>query len=153
MTINHFLGKIAVAMTETFKEKCEKLKKIFAPLSTSERYQALMDMGKRLPPFPDSYKTPDRIVRGCQSLLYLKAEVCDGKIYFEAHADALISAGLAALLISIYAGESPEIVLTQNPDFIGELGLGSSLSLNRSNGLANIHLRMKQDALKAIVNI
>ncbi len=147
MTNNHFLDKIALDMTESFKNKSEFLKKKFTTLSTQERYLTLMDMGKNLPAYEDRHKTTDRIVRGCQSTLYLYTELREGKLYFEAHADALISAGLAALLIALYSGEPPETILTQAPDIIKELDIGSSLSPNRSNGLANIHLKMKQEAL------
>lgn len=150
MTNNHLLDKIALAMSETFKKKCEILKKIFGAISTEERYLSLIDMGKKLPPLANQHKTADRIVRGCQSTLYLYSELRDDKIYFEAHADALISAGLAALLIALYSGETPEAILTQAPDVLKDLDIGSSLSPNRSNGLANIHLRMKQEALKFV---
>jgi cysteine desulfuration protein SufE len=151
MTNNDFPAKIAVAMNESFQKKCDQIKKKFAPLSIEERYRTLMDMGRNLPPYPDAYKTPDHIVRGCQSTLYLRATALDGKIFFEAHSDALISAGLAALLIAAYSGESAESILKNPPDFMTELGIQASLSPNRSNGLANIHLRMKQEALKSLI--
>ena len=138
-------------MTNLFYEKAEGLKKKFSLLTTDERYQLLIQMGQKLSPFPEEYRTPDRIVPGCQSTLYLLSTLSDGKLYFKAQADALISAGLAALLIAAYSGESPETILTCPPDFITELGITASLSLNRSNGLANIHLRMKQEALKNLV--
>ena len=135
-------------MDKMFEKKCEEIKKKFEPLSLEQRYQTLMEMGRALPPFPEELKTPDRIVKGCQSILYLNGTLKDGKIYFEAHADALISAGLAALLIAAYSGETPETILKCPPTFISELGIATSLSPGRSNGLAHIHLRMKQDALK-----
>lgn len=137
-------------MSESFQKKCEELKKFFAPQSTEERYKTLIEMGRKLPPYPEQHKTVDRIVPGCQSTLYLRATLKDGKLFFEAHSDALISAGLAALLINVYSGETPETILKCPPSFIQELGINSSLSLNRSNGLANIHLKMKQQALASI---
>lgn len=152
MTINHFLAKIASTMDESFEKKCDEIKKKLAPLSKDERYQALIHLGRSLPTYPPALKTPDRLVPGCQSLLYLNSKLIDDKIYFECHSDALISSGLAALLLSVYSGESPETVLKCPPHFIHELELTSSLSLNRSNGLANIHLRMKQEALKYIID-
>lgn len=151
MTINLFLDKMALCMDESFKKKCGEIVSIFSPLSPSERYQQLMDMGKRLSTYPPLLKTADRIVPGCQSLLYLSATLKGGKVYFEACADALISAGLAALLVSVYSGEAPETILKCPPAFIAELGLASSLSPSRSNGLAQIHLRMKQEALKFLI--
>lgn len=151
MTINDCPAKIPCAMTDTFQKKCDEIKKIFINQSTQERYQTLMEMGRKLPPFPDTYKTPDRIVPGCQSTLYLHASLHEGKLFFNAQADALISAGLAALLIAVYSGETPETILKRTPDFIRELGISASLSPNRSNGLSSIYLRMKQEALKSII--
>lgn len=136
-------------MSASLKEKSESLKKVLTPLSVNERYEALIQMGKSLKKYPDELKTPDQIVPGCQSILYLNGELIDGKVIFSASADALISSGLAALLISLYSGESPETILTEPPTIIQELGIPTSLSLNRSNGFAHIHLRMKQIALAA----
>ncbi len=138
-------------MSEPFQKKSEEIRRLFAPLTPEQRYLKLIEMGRHLPPYPTELKTPDRIVRGCQSILYLATEFRDGKLYFQAHSDALISSGLAALLIAVYTGEPPETVLKCPPSFISDLGLASSLSLNRSNGLAHIHLRMKQDALKTFI--
>lgn len=138
-------GKIAFAMTESFEKKCAEIKKIFAQLSADERYQRLMQMGRRLPPFPDALKTPANLVAGCQSTLYLHSDLRDGKIFFQAHADALISSGLAALLIFVYSGEPPQTALLHPPAFLSDLSL--SLTPARSNGLFHIHLRMKQLAL------
>lgn len=138
-------------MSESFQKKCEELKNFFVPLSADQRYQALMEMGRKLSFYPAELKTADRIVSGCQSTLYLSSEVREGKLYFQASADALISAGLAALLIAVYSGETPEVVLKCPPTFIAELGLASSLSMNRSNGLAHIYLRMKQQALRSFL--
>ncbi|PIS03252.1 MAG: SufE [Chlamydiae bacterium CG10_big_fil_rev_8_21_14_0_10_42_34] len=140
-------------MSETFQKKCAEIKNKFAALSTEERYHLLMEMGRKLPPFPEDFKTPDRIVSGCQSVLYLNTSIIEGKLFFDAHTDALISAGLAALLISVYSGQSAESILKNPPSFITELGLDASLSPSRSNGLAQIHLRMKQEALKALVSL
>lgn len=138
-------------MNEIFEQKVSTIKKIFQPLSLEERYAALIELGRKLPPFPHEYKTEQFLVRGCQSALYLHADYRAGKIYFTAHADALISAGLAAILIMAYSEQPPEIILTCPPDFLTELGIAASLSPNRSNGLAHIHLRMKQEALKALL--
>lgn len=138
-------------MSESFEKKCEEIKKKFAPLSTEKKYQELMEMGRSLPPFPHTLKTSDRLVSGCQSTLYLSTRFENGKCFFEADGDALISKGLAALLIFVYSGETPETILKCPPHFIGEIGIGASLSPNRSNGLAQIHLKMQQDALKIVL--
>ena len=76
----------------------------------------------------------------------------EGKLYFQAESDALISKGLAALLIAVYSGESPEAILKCPPSYLEEIGITASLTPNRANGLYSIHLRMKQEALKALIN-
>lgn len=137
-----------LCMSETFQKKSEEIKKKFLSLgSTDARYSALIELGKNLPPYPPELKTPENIVSGCQSVLYLHGSLKDGKCFFEASSDALISAGLAALLLAVYNGETPETLLTCPPQFLSELGLLGQLSPNRSNGLAHIHLKMKQLAL------
>jgi cysteine desulfuration protein SufE len=138
-------------MAHSFQKKCDEIKNIFINQSTQERYQTLIEMGRKLPPLPDALKTTDRIVPGCQSTLYLYTILQDGKLFFQAHADALISAGLAALLVGVYSGETPETILKSPPDFIKELGISSSLSPNRSNGLSSIYFRMKQESVKFMI--
>lgn len=151
MTINESPDKMGAVMSETFQKKCAEIKKKFMGLGLDARYQELMRLGKSLPAFPNELKTPSRIVQGCQSILYLDTKFENGKCFFKADADALISKGLAALLIAVYSGESPETILKCPPDFIGELGIGASLSPMRSNGLAQIYLRMKQEAIKTFI--
>jgi cysteine desulfuration protein SufE len=80
--------------------------------------------------------------------MYLYSTFQDGTVYFAAESDALISSGLAALLLAVYSGETPEAILKCPPNFLEELGISASISPNRANGLYSIHLRMKQDALK-----
>lgn len=136
----------------TCLQKQENVKKIFQSCSSAdERYQKLIELGRTLAPFEESWKTPDKIVAGCQSIVYLHSELKEGKILFYASGEALISAGLAALLIMVYSGESPEVVLKCPPAFIEELGLHTSLSPGRSNGLLSMHLRMKQEALNCLI--
>jgi cysteine desulfuration protein SufE len=138
-------------MKSTFDEKVANLKEKFSLLKTAEsRYEALMQMGRDLSPFPPEWKIPKNEVQGCQSVLHLKATSAEGLIFFAATSDALISAGLAALLLSIYNEETPETVLLRPPSFLEELGIYASLSPNRSNGLSSIHLKMKQEALEIL---
>lgn len=152
MTINHSLYKIKWNMSHSLNQKSASLKKTFGSLSISERYDLIISMGKSLPDYPKELKTSDKIVPGCQSILYLDGQLASGKLTFLAHGDALISLGLAALLISLYSGESPETILTCPPTVIQELGIASSLSLTRSNGFLHIHLRMKQIALQTLTS-
>ena len=134
--------------------RIENLRKIFiSTLSSEERYLRIIDLGRTLGAYPDKLRIPNLQVSGCQSTLYLSSKFSDGKIFFEAHSDALISAGLAAILIFVYSGQTPEEILKTPPSFLNELGILSSLSPSRSNGLANIHLRMKRDALLAIKSL
>lgn len=139
-------------MGETFQKKSAEIRAFFTSLPSQEaRYSALIEMGRKLVPIPSDFKTDDRLVPGCQSRLHLISRVDGGLVYFQAASDALISAGLAALLISVYSGETPETILKEPPRFLDDLGIYASLSMNRSNGLANIFLRMKQDALKFLL--
>ena len=132
-------------MSETFKKKSTEIENKFCQFKPGdERYNALIELGRTLPPYPPELKTPDKRVAGCQSILYLHATLKDGKVFFQTSSDALISLGLAALLLSVYNGETPQTILTCPPDFIKNLGIAASLSPNRSNGLSQIHLRMKQ---------
>lgn len=127
----------------------QRIKKLFSSCKTvEERYLKIIEFGKSLPPFDPNEKTSERIVSGCQSIVYLSTKMDQGKIYFNAFSEALISAGLAALLIQTYNGEDPAVLIKCPPTFLQELDITSSLSPARSNGLANIYLRMQQEALK-----
>ena len=112
-----------------------------------------MELGRALPPYPEEWKTPERLVAGCQSVLYLNASFESDTIFFHAHADALISQGLAALLIQVYSGLPPKLVVLNPPAFLHELGIFISLSPHRSNGLASIYNRMRLEAVKYITTL
>lgn len=141
-------------MSDTFFQKSEELKRKFTSFHSQEaRYAALIELGKSLPIYPKELKTKDKIVSGCQSTLYLHAFLEDEKIFFQACSEALISAGLAAILLHVYNGESPQTLLTCPPKFLADLGIIGALSPARSNGLAHIHLRMKQLSLKMITEL
>lgn len=138
-----------IKLVKTFFEKQNYIKKCFELCLTSEqKYAKLIELGRTLPPFNPQYKTPEAIVSGCQSVVYLHASIQEGHVFFQAESEALISSGLAYLLIYVYSGETPETILKNPPLFIDEIGISSSLTPGRSNGLASIYLRMKQEALK-----
>jgi cysteine desulfuration protein SufE len=125
---------------------------LFSLCSNSQmKYEKIIDLGRRLPPYPVDLKTVDRLVKGCQSQMYLSAVLNNGKIHFSAYSEALISLGLAALLLAVYNDEPPEAVLNCPPSFLEELGIHDSLSPGRSNGLASLFLRMKKEALNFLV--
>lgn len=150
--MNQKLKNLLEEISSSLEEKINFFKKKFTSVESPEgKYQILIELGRSLPPFKEAGKIEKNLVRGCQSKLYLHAYMTQGKIFFEATADALISAGLAALLVGIYSGEMPEVILKHSPDFLHELGIYASLSPNRSNGLSALHLRMQQEALQFLV--
>lgn len=134
-----------------FLKKQEELKALFAPCSTVEaKYEKIIELGKRQKKLGTEHKTSQNIVRGCQSIMYMHCLFDDGKLYFQTESDAIISAGLAQLLTSVYSGESCETILRNPPKYIEELGIAQSLTPGRANGLASIYIRMKQEALSRI---
>lgn len=103
-----------------------------------DRYQYLIDMGRRLPEFPESLRTEENRIRGCQSQVWFVAEEKDGRLYFQAISDAAIVSGLIALLLRLYSGRYPQDILDTPPDFVSALQLESHLSPTRSNGLSSM---------------
>jgi cysteine desulfuration protein SufE len=139
-------------MTASCLEKQDLMRALFGACPTEEaRYQKIIELGRALPPLDVSWKVPENVVRGCQSVMHLHSSYEGGLMQFEAQSDALISSGLAAILIAVYSGEKPETVLTCPPSYLEDLGIAASLSPSRANGMYSIHLRMKQDALKILV--
>ena len=135
-------------------QKQEDVKKLFSCCDTEEKkYQKIIELGRELPKISEKYKIPDNIVKGCQSIVYLGSRCEDGKVYYEAESEALISSGLAALLLYVYNGENPEAIIQCPPTYLDELGIGASLTPNRANGLYSIHLKIKQDALKHLLEV
>ena len=144
-------------MRDLFKNclaKQDEVKKLFnLCLSADEKYKKIIELGQGQPSLAPEFKTPENIVKGCQSILYLRTYVENGHLYFQVESEALISSGLASLLTRVYSGETPETVLKCPPAFIDDLGLAASLTPGRSNGLASMYLRMKQEALKFLLSI
>ncbi len=102
----------------------------------SDRYQQIIDMGRRLPPYPEEYRTDAFKIRGCQSQVWIHARHENDRLHFDAVSDAAIVCGLIALLLKIYDNRQPEEILAADPAFIRSLGLDSHLSPTRRNGLA-----------------
>lgn len=137
------------SIMDSIERKINTLKEMFSSFLTPEKkYQKIIELGCGLDNLADDKKIPENIVQGCQSTVFLHSFLENGQLYFQAEADALISAGLAALLIFVYSGETPETILKSDPSFLEDLGIANNLTLNRANGLYSIHLRMKQDSLK-----
>ncbi|MDA0706555.1 MAG: SufE family protein [Proteobacteria bacterium] len=101
-----------------------------------DRYQYLIDLGRRLPPLADSELLEENKIKGCQSQVWFVAEQHDGRLNFRAISDAAIVSGLIALLLRIYSGRRPQDILDTPPAFVAELNLEQHLSATRSNGLS-----------------
>jgi cysteine desulfuration protein SufE len=129
-------------------KKIEALISHFSSLPSREAlYSEIMLWGKKLQPFEAEWKKETNRVMGCQSIMYLYSCLENSRVYFYATSDALISAGLAALLIEVYSGEPAETILLSPPQFLEDLGIPSLLTPGRANGLASLFLKMKQEAL------
>ena len=103
-----------------------------------DKYEYLIELGKALEPFPEEKKTEDRLIKGCQSRVWLDAELRDGRLYFQADSDAIITRGIISLLIGVYSGETPEAIAADDFGFVSEIGLKDNLSPTRANGLVSM---------------
>ena len=116
----------------------------------TERYQYLIDLGRKLPPFPDELKTEANKVQGCQSQVWLVASGDVQRLDFRAISDSAIVSGLIALLLRVYSGRSAQEILTTEPRFIEAIGLAKHLSPTRSNGLAAMLKSIQEQAAKQL---
>lgn len=112
-----------------------------------DRYQLLIDLGSEQEPLPEEYKTDNNLIEGCQSRVWLQADLVDGKVIFSAESDALIVKGIVALLIKVYSGHTPDEILENEPYFVEAIGLKEHLSPTRSNGLVAMIKQMRLYAL------
>ena len=103
-----------------------------------DKYEYIIDLGKKLPIIDDRYKTEQHLIRGCQSRVWLRAEMQDGAIRFTADSDAIITKGIIALLVRVLADQKPEDIAAAELYFIDAIGLREHLSSTRSNGLVNM---------------
>ena len=115
-----------------------------------DRYQYLIDLGRRLPDFPDELRTEENRIRGCQSQVWFVAEKKDDRLEFRAISDAAIVSGLIALLLRLYSGRRPQDILDTPPDFVAALQLESHLSPTRSNGLSSMLTAIRKFAAEAV---
>lgn len=113
-----------------------------------DKYEYLIDLGKNLTVYPEEKKTDERLIKGCQSRVWLDYEVKDGKLYFTADSDAIITKGIISLLISVYSGRTPKEILESDFSFIDKIGLKENLSPTRANGLASMIAKIKTVALE-----
>ena len=103
-----------------------------------DKYEYLIELGKSLEEFPEEKKTEDRLIKGCQSRVWLDCEKRDGRLYFTADSDAIITKGIISLLISVYSGATAEEIAADDFGFIEEIGLKENLSPTRANGLVSM---------------
>lgn len=109
-----------------------------------DRYAYIIDMGNSLSALPDELKTPDRLIEGCQSRVWLDADVdADGKINFRADSDAIIVKGIISMLVEVLSGHTPDEILNADLHFINDIGLSEHLSPTRSNGLLAMLRQMR----------
>ena len=115
-----------------------------------DRYQYLIDLGRRLPEFPESLRTEENRIRGCQSQVWFIAEEKEDRLHFRAISDAAIVSGLIAILLRVYSGKHPQDILDTPPDFVTALELQSHLSPTRSNGLSSMLKAIRGFAAEAL---
>ncbi|NBC04610.1 MAG: SufE family protein [Bacteroidetes bacterium] len=128
----------------TIQKKQDRIIREFKALGDwPERYKYIIKLGQKLDSLDDEYKTDDNLVRGCQSQVWLHTELDDDKVIFKADSDAAITKGLVALMVRFYSNETPDDILSNNPDFIKQIGMQEHLSPTRSNGLASMIKQMK----------
>lgn len=112
-----------------------------------DKYAYLIEIGSGVVPMDTQYKTEDNLIKGCQSKVWFHAEMQDGKLYFTADSDAIITKGIAGLMIRVFSGQTPEDIAKANLDFIDLIGLKQHLSPTRSNGLLAMVKQIKMYAI------
>lgn len=120
--------------------------------SKEEIYQRIMHLGITLPSFDEAWKIEQNLVPGCQSVMYLKSIEKEGVLTFFAHSDALISKGLAAIMVAVYSNQSPEWILQNKPLFLEKIGIIGALTPSRSNGVLSLYDKMQQEALSYLTS-
>jgi cysteine desulfuration protein SufE len=115
--------------------------------SWDDKYEYIIDLGKKLPPLDQKYKVDENKVKGCQSTVWLAADFRDGRVYYKADSDAVIVKGLISMLIRVLSGQKPDDIVAAKLNFINEIGMTGHLAQTRSNGLLAMVKNMKNYAL------
>ena len=115
-----------------------------------EKYEYIIDLGKELPLIEEVQKTDDRLIHGCQSRVWVHAEIKNGNLCFTADSDAIITKGIISLLIRVLSNQKPQDIVKAELYFIGKIGLQEHLSPTRANGLVGMVNRLKSEGLKHI---
>jgi cysteine desulfuration protein SufE len=111
-----------------------------------ERYRYIIDLGHKLPPFPEAWADDAHRVPGCQSRVWMEATLRDGRMYYAGVSDAAIVSGLIAMLLRVYSGRTPAEIAATEPIFLKQLGLLEALSTNRGNGIAAMARKVREVA-------
>lgn len=112
-----------------------------------DKYEFIIELGKELPELPEDMKIDKYLISGCQSKLWIVPEFRDGRLYFQVDSDAIITKGIASLVLRVLSGQTPEDILSANLDFINKIGLSNHLSPTRSNGLLSMIKQIKLYAM------
>lgn len=132
----------------TIHETEEEFVENFSLFDTwEEKYEYIIELGKKLSPLDDVHKKDENIIKGCQSTVWLVAKFNDGKVFYEADSDAIIVKGLISMLITVWSGHAPEDIIKAKTDFINRIGMMQHLAQTRSNGLLSMIKQMKNYAL------
>ncbi|WP_304344548.1 SufE family protein [Chryseobacterium koreense] len=128
----------------TIKEKQQQLVDEFAFLEDWEqKYEYIIDLGKELKGLSEEKKTPENLIKGCQSQVWIDAEFKEGKLFFNADSDGILPKGIVSLLVSVYSGHSTDEILDSDFKFIEDIGLQEFLSPSRANGLMAMTKQIK----------
>ncbi|HHW59025.1 MAG: SufE family protein [Bacteroidales bacterium] len=137
----------------SIEEKAKKIEEEFSLFDDwMDKYSILIDKAKNLKPLNPKYKTPEYLISGCQSQLWLACEYIDGKLYCFADGDAIITKGMAAIVLELVNGETPENILNYDFDVFENIGLNAHLSPTRSNGLYSLIKQVKLYAMDYLTN-
>ncbi len=132
--------------------KQDEVKKIFSSCTNAEeRYELIISLGRKLSPMNPHHKIDQNLVEGCQSKLYIHADCINKTLHFECDSDALISKGLAAILLFLYNNETPEFIITHPPTILSDLNIFAALSPTRAHGLKSLYLKMQKIALQHLI--
>ena len=115
-----------------------------------DKYEYLIELGKSLQDYPEEKKTEDRSIKGCQSRVWLDGELKDGRWYFTADSDAIITKGIISLLIGVYSGRTASEIAQDDFSFVDAIGLKENLSPTRANGLVSMIETIKKEAIRNV---
>jgi cysteine desulfuration protein SufE len=139
---------VIISNNKSIKEVEDEIIEAFSWFETwEEKYEYIIELGKKLPVLDDKHKLEENIIKGCQSTVWLVADFREGKVFYHADSDAIIVKGLISMLISVLSGHPPDEILGAKLDFIREIGMMTHLAQTRSNGLVAMVKQIKNYAL------